>query len=218
MDMKRKRFIETHKDSWRFMVSICLLISICFVFIGCAGTSDRAREFQSANYKAYIDAVTKPQPVFEIKAKAGQVLKIENAESITVYAPAGNTGNGNRAIQPFQEPDTPAGSVARAIGSIGSRAIDQAAVFLPWYWVSKAAENVLMKSFDAAGRNTSYSYSDSYNGDYRDIGGAFDNSNRSINGSYNPIDRHDVLNPPVTVIPPVVVIPPTVITPVIQDN
>lgn len=178
----------------RYVIALFLaVVSLSFMF-GCASNT-QMRELRSIDYRAFLDATTKPQPIFEMKAKAGQTLKIENIESLTIYAPPGNGGNGSRSIKPLAEPENPVVSV---VSRTLDRATDVGLSMAPWYLAGKELSNVLETALKNAGHNTSDSYNtpytNSFNGDYRDFTGNVDNANNSINNSYNPVDRHDIVD------------------------
>ena len=175
----------------RIIFVIFILISVS----GCGGVDPAARDIQASSYREYLNTISKPIPLW----------KCDNCTitgNIEVYQ--GGNGMGNKAISPPVEIESPSVATARAFGIIGSRVVDTAAVFLPWYWVSKAAENVLIKGFDEAGHNTNISNSgnsatsvNGFNGDYRDFGA---------------LDQSVVTN---TFPTPVVVVEPTIVPPVV---
>jgi len=182
------------------MKFVVFLSVIVLLSMGCASmngiSKEEFMEWTKANVEiAKINADVNSRPTFELNLTPdGKVAGIKT------YAQPN--------VMPFMEQKRPSewvGTVNRLLsigGYLGGAAI-----------IGDAVKDMVDSSGKNAGHNTtttgSYNTdrhdittttsttnttSGSYNGDYRDVSGSVsdDHSNRSINNSYNPIDRHDV--------------------------
>lgn len=163
------------------IVAVFLFVLSVIMLTGCASTAK-----VDGNYLAYLEAM-KQKPIIEIEAAEGQTLTISGLKRLAVY------GNGSKSeIHPFQTAPTFGTVLAQEFGSLVRTS-------MPYALGAFTANKLFNFAGDAvknAGHNTAIS--GSYNrdrhdtGSYRDFTGSTDQSNRSINNSYNPFDRHDI--------------------------
>lgn len=189
-----------------------LLTIVCICLLASCAADQATKQMQAEQYKAYLDAATKEQPLMEFKGH----VKIE-ADSVVIHAPQGTATSAAGKVAAYRAPMTAAEAISTALTSVVYKAADVGTSFLPWYSAGKELGDVLKKALDNSGHNStvtgSYNQDRHDSGDFRDIGTYQDDrSNRSISNSYNPVDRHDTVTPV-----PVVVQPVTVIEPVITE-
>ncbi len=178
---------------------LTLAVSLTLVAcLGCATTKGL-----DPNYVAYLDAMKNQPKIFEMKAKSGEVIELRGVESLVVYG----GGYSKHIEQRKTEPSFATTLLRETFGTARS--------VLPGFFGWHYGYRILDKAFNSAGDTVRDSYnvsdaynttipttttttttntttnSDSFNGDYRDIGqdANIDNSDNSINSSYNPIDN-----------------------------
>lgn len=171
------------------LMSLILVLGL----IGCVSTKI------DPNYLAYLQAAQVQPKIVEIEAKDGESIELVGVKRFIVYGVSGL-----QIEQHHQQLSIGAIIVKELFGTVrmatpyivGGFAIDRLVKFGETA-VKNAGSNV-SDSYNTSGSYnipTEYNYNDSYNGDYRDFTGDVDNSNNSINDSYNPVDRHDTYYP-----------------------